>query len=66
MNNSELKTALLNEGIESVHLDDIVHDAASIQASNANNGGIDSQIEYLNNTGLTNEEILNSAKKALQ
>lgn len=65
MNNSELKNALQEEGIESVHLDDIVHDAASTQASNANNGGFDSQIEYLINTGWTHDEILSAAKQAL-
>lgn len=65
MNKPELKDQLMKEGVESVHLDDIVHDAASTQASNANNGGIDSQIDYLTDVGWTNEEILNTAKEAL-
>jgi hypothetical protein len=40
MTNSELKYFFQKEGIESAHLDDIVHDAASSLASNANNEGV--------------------------
>jgi len=39
-------------------LDDIVHDAASQMASNANNGGVDEQIEFLTViSGWTEEDI---------
>ena len=55
---SELKKFFLEEGIESAHLDDIVHDAASGLASDANNEGIDGQINFLMDTcGWTTEDI---------
>jgi hypothetical protein len=38
MTKSELKKFLMDKGLESCHLDDIVHDAASQLASSANNG----------------------------
>jgi hypothetical protein len=60
MTRSELKIALEKKGVESALLDDIVHDAASRLASNANNEGIDGQLDFLLNTcGWTEEEVLN-------
>jgi hypothetical protein len=57
---SELKKFLLEKGIESSHLDDLVHDAASSLASDANNEGIDGQINFLMDTcGWTTEDITN-------
>lgn len=47
---AELKTIFLKEGIEASSLDDIIHDAASKQATDANNGGIEGQINYLLDT----------------
>lgn len=38
----KLKEQLLNAGLESEHLDDIVHEAASSLASDANNNSLDS------------------------
>tara|TARA_R110002051_G_C8762475_1_gene501897 strand:- start:4071 stop:4259 length:189 start_codon:yes stop_codon:yes gene_type:complete len=42
-----LKQKLIALGYESAHLDDVVHDAASTLASNANNDGMGNQIEFL-------------------
>jgi len=42
-----LNMKLLEQGFTSEDLDEIVHDAASRLASNANNDGIGSQIEFL-------------------
>lgn len=54
-----LKERILQAGFESVNLDDIVHDAASSLATNANNGGLDDQIEFLVTTcGWTEEQIM--------
>ena len=62
---TELKTILLKNGYEASSLDDIVHDAASQQGSNANNGGIDEQIDFLLNIcGWTPQDIINSYLKS--
>lgn len=54
-----LKMKLLDRGITSEDLDEIVHDAASRLASNANNDGAGSQIEFLQTTCCwTEKEIL--------
>jgi len=59
MSKSELKKLLLEKGIESSHLDDTCHDAASTLASNANNEGIDGQLEFLmEKCGWSSEDIL--------
>jgi hypothetical protein len=50
MTKSELKKQLMEKGIESSLLDDTCHEAASSLASNANNGGLDSQIDFLIDT----------------
>jgi hypothetical protein len=50
MTKTGLKEILLKNGIEASSLDETVHAAASKQATNANNGGIDDQIDYLLNT----------------
>lgn len=38
---------LQKQGLEAAHLDDLVHDAANDLASNANNGGLKEQINFL-------------------
>jgi hypothetical protein len=53
-----LKEKLLKAGIEASHLDELVHEVASEQASNVNNGGIDSQIDYLLQAGWSEKDIL--------
>ena len=61
MTKQELKDFLLKNGIEASHLDDIVHDAASQLATNANNEGIDGQLNFLMDTcGWSSEDITNS------
>jgi len=61
MTRNELIARLLKAGIESSSLDDIVHDAASQEASNANNGGLDDQINFLiDECGWTSKDILNA------
>jgi hypothetical protein len=58
---AELKETLQKNGIEASSLDDIVHDAASSKASDANNGGTEGQIDFLLNTcGWTPQDILNA------
>lgn len=58
-----LKEQLMKEGYESCHLDDVVHDAASGLASDANNSGLDGQIEFLVDTcGWTTEDIINNVR----
>ena len=53
-----LEKVLHREGFESEHLDSLVHDAASRLASNANNGGMNGQLEFLQGIcGWTREEI---------
>ena len=53
------KETLIAKGYEAAHLDDVVHDAASSLASNANNGGMKEQIEFLITTcGWSEEDIL--------
>lgn len=57
---SELKKAIFDKGLEAANLDDLVHNAASSLASDANNEGIDGQINFLIDTcGWTTEDIIN-------
>ena len=57
-----LLKALSENGIEPHHLDDVVHDAASTMASNANNGGLNAQIQFLTTSiGWSYDEILKEA-----
>ena len=58
---AELKTIFLKNGIEASSLDELVHTAASQQATNANNGGLDEQLNFLLHTcEFTPQDILNS------
>ena len=58
-----LKQSLLADGYESQHLDEIVHDAASQLASNANNDGMSNQLDFLTVTcGWSDQEV----RKALE
>lgn len=55
---------LIKEGLRSEHLDDVVHDAASQMASNANTGGMKEQIEFLVTlAGWSEEEILEAVRE---
>lgn len=45
---------------QAIRLEDVVHDAASQQASNAVNGGVDEMIDYLLSLGWTMAEIKNA------
>lgn len=61
----DLKEKLYDKGIESSMLDDIVHDAASQLGSDANNGGLDSQIYFLTDVcKWTDEDILKAVDNA--
>ena len=63
-NKADLKYTFQKNGIKSHHLDGIVHDAASNLASNANNEGIDGQINFLLDTcGWTSQDVLNAIKE---
>lgn len=58
------KEQLMAKGYESAHLDDVVHDAASQLASNANNCGLDEQINFLTTTcEWSEEDILKSLEQ---
>lgn len=62
----KLKDTILNMGLESAHLDELVHDAASNAASDANNGGLDAQLHFLTETlGWTEEAVKNALKEML-
>ena len=50
MTKNELKEKIQQAGLESAHLDDVVHDATSRLGSDANNGGLDSQLDFLIDT----------------
>jgi len=61
MTRTELKEVFLEKGIECSHLDDVVHDAASSKASDANNRGIDGQLDFLLDTcEWTPQDVLNA------
>lgn len=56
---AELKAILLKNGLESASLDDLVHDAASSLATDANNGAIDEQLNFLLTTcGWSPQDII--------
>ena len=52
-----VKDKLEKNGVTSDGLDEVVCDIASGMASNANNGGMKSQIEFLNQGGFSDEQI---------
>ena len=57
---AELKRILMEKGLEASSLDNTVYDAASVLATNANNGGIEEQINFLYNTcSWTPQDIIN-------
>lgn len=45
-------------------LDDMVHDAASEIGSNVNNGGLQSQIEFLLEQGYAESDIRNAVRRS--
>ncbi len=57
-----LKMKLLEDGYSAENLDSIVYDACSEQASNANNGGLDNQITFLNSLGWSDKMIMEALK----
>jgi hypothetical protein len=55
----DLENLIQERGLDLHALDDVVHDAASAMASNANNNGCHSQIEFLKHlAGWSDEDIL--------
>ena len=63
MTKVQLRSKLFSLGIEVSHLVDITHDAASVLASNANNGGMECQIDFLMDTcGWSAEDIIKAAE----
>ncbi|MDA8646105.1 hypothetical protein N9M08_07835 [Porticoccaceae bacterium] len=52
-----MRRQLEKAGFTSDDLDSMVHEAASDMATNANNGGMKSQIEFLNQAGFTDKRI---------
>jgi hypothetical protein len=55
------KTSLIDRGVSATDLDEIVHDAASQLATNANNSGIANQIEFLTTTCGWSERSIHDA-----
>lgn len=62
ISSDQLKKELSNAQLDTHDLDDVVHDAASTLASNANNEGLNGQIQFLTSLGWSFEEIFNAAK----
>ena len=58
-----LKSKLYKLGYASENLDELVHDVSSRNASAINNDGMDSQIAFLNEKGLLDEDILKALKE---
>ena len=59
-----LKYDLQKQGIESELLDEVVQDAASRLASNANNDGMKSQLEFLTVVcGWSDEDVVEALKE---
>jgi hypothetical protein len=56
-----LKT-LEPEKLDERALDEVVHDTAATQASDANNGGFESQVEFLLKNGWTADTIIGYLK----
>jgi len=52
-------------GVNSNSLDDIVRDVALDLASNANNGGMKEQLQYLAQAGMDEAEVLGSVLKTI-
>ena len=52
-----MRTQLESVGITSDDMDSMVHEVASDMATNANNGGMKFQIEFLNRAGFSDERI---------
>ncbi len=53
-----LKQTLQENGVESSMLDDLVHEAACRIASRTNNEGISEQLDFLENSGYSKDNIL--------
>ncbi len=47
----------LLEHLQSEDLDDLVHDMKAGEASNINNGGVEAQVDYLLECGMSLEQI---------
>lgn len=61
---SKIRKVLKSQGAEDV-LDELVHAQASVSASAVNNNGLKAQLEFLNNRGITDEEILQHLEEAV-
>lgn len=59
----QLKQELSNAQLDTLDLDNVVHDAASALASNANNEGLSGQIQFLTSHGWSYDDILKAAKE---
>lgn len=53
----EVVERVLALGGEAASLDDLVHETASVTASNINNAGLEAQVEYLLEQGIPEEAI---------
>lgn len=60
----DIQEYINQNGIKSEDLDDVVHDAGSQLATNANNDGIKNQIDFLTIVaGWSDEDIIKALKK---
>jgi predicted XRE-type DNA-binding protein len=55
-----LEVSLIQVGINTSDLDEVVHDASSKAATNINMKGMSKQLEYLKQTGMSDKEIINA------
>jgi hypothetical protein len=53
------------EGFEAATLDELVQDVASSMASDINNGGMEDQVAFLMEQGLTIDEIMAKATEIM-
>lgn len=60
MTKQELIQKLQAKGLESAHLDEIVITTACSIASSVNNGGMEDQIQFMLDNGVTAEWILDN------
>jgi hypothetical protein len=57
---------LLNEGVESFMLDDLVDGIKSEEASTINNDGVEAQAAFLESKGWDTESILNWCREEMK
>lgn len=63
---SEIRQILCGDAGAIAFLDNLVHDNASALANAINNDGLKAQLEFLNQRGITDEEILKQLQQEVE